>query len=71
MPMEKAIVTFNNPDNNQNIKIFFEYDQETSDLHYNIELDETIDMMKPLDLSGFLAKTLLEFLKQDNTEEQK
>ena len=69
--MEKAIVTFNNPDNNQNIKIFFEYDQEKSDLHYNIELDETIDMMKPLDLSGFLANTLLEFLKQDNAEEQK
>lgn len=69
--MEKAIVTFNNPDKNQSINIFFQYDKETSDLHYDIKMDDTIDMTKPLDLSGFLAKTLLEFLKQDNAEEEK
>lgn len=68
--MEKAQVTFKNPENNKEINIDFIYDKETSFLDYNITISKDYDLKTNLDFVGFLANMFLNSL-QYNTEEEK
>lgn len=61
--IQKAIVTFANPDNDKKIEIKFEYNKETSDLDYNIDMN--YDGKESMDFVGFLANMFLNTLKND------
>lgn len=66
--MEKAIVTFKNPDANKEIVIDFTYDKESSNLDYNITLSDNYSLKDNLDFAGFLANTFLAYLQAQEDE---
>ena len=66
--MEKAIVTFRNPDNEKEIKIDFVWDKSTNDLDYNITFSKDYSMKEELDFNGFLANMFLNCLQADIEE---
>lgn len=63
--MEKAIVTFKNPDTEEVIEITLSYDKENSIVNYNVEQSEEHKDEKPLNFIGFLATMFLNMLKAD------
>lgn len=66
--MEKAIVTFRNPDADKEIIIDFIYDKESSNLDYNITLSDNYSLKDNLDFAGFLANTFLAYLQAKEDE---
>ena len=70
MQMEKAIVTFKNPDNEKEININFTWDKESNDLDYSITFSKNYSLSDNLDFNGFLANMFLKMLESD-TEENK
>ena len=67
--MEKAKVTFKNPENDREINIDFVYDKDTFYLDYNITLSNDYSLTEHLDFNGFLANMFLNML-QSNAEEE-
>lgn len=69
--MEKAIVSFKNPENNKEVIISLEYDKENSNIEYNLNFSDNFSMTDQLDFSGFLAKMFIDSLVNNSTEEKK
>lgn len=69
--MEKAIVSFKNPENNREVIISLEYDKENSNIDYDLKLSDNFNMKDQLDFSGFLAKMFIDSLVNNSTEEKK
>ena len=70
MQMEKAIVTFKNPDNEKEININFTWDKDSNNLDYIITFSKNYSLSDNLDFNGFLANMFLKMLESD-TEENK
>lgn len=68
--MEKAIVTFKNPDNEKEININFTWDKDSNNLDYSITFSKNYSLSDNLDFNGFLANMFLKMLESD-TEENK
>lgn len=69
--MERAKVTFKNPDNDKEINIDFTYDKEKSFLDYNITFSKDYSLTDNLDFNGFLANMFLTMLQSEAEEEIK
>ncbi len=61
--MEKAIVTFKNPETNDSIELNFIYDKENSNLDYTLKLSDGYSLNSNMDLVGFLAHMFLTSLE--------
>lgn len=61
--IQKAIVTFINPENDKKIEIKFEYNKETCDLDYNVDMN--YDGKESMDFVGFLANMFLNTLRTE------
>ena len=71
MQQEKAIVTFKNPETNDQIEISLSYNKETSDLDYDINFGG-YQWESKMDFPMFLAKMFLNSLQvEDNKEDKK
>lgn len=57
--MQNANVTFKDKDTGRKISIDLQYDEETSSLDYNVNLDEEYTAKSNLDFIGFLADMFL------------
>lgn len=57
--MQNANVTFKDRDTGRKISIDLQYDEETSSLDYNVNLDEEYTAKSNLDFIGFLADMFL------------
>ncbi len=57
--MQNANVTFKDKDTGRKISIDLQYDEETSSLDYNVDLDEEYTAKSNLDFIGFLADMFL------------
>lgn len=57
--MQNANVTFKDKDTGRKISIDLQYDEETSSLNYNVNLDEEYTAKSNLDFIGFLADMFL------------
>lgn len=57
--MQNANVTFKDKDAGRKISIDLQYDEETSSLDYNVNLDEEYTAKSNLDFIGFLADMFL------------
>lgn len=68
--MERAIVTFKNPEENREITITLDYNKETSVIDYDLKFSDNYSMTSNLDFSGFLAKMFIESLTTGNKEEE-
>lgn len=65
--MENAIVTFKSKDTDREIKITLQYDKETSNLDYDVNLGSGYSANSPMDFIGFLANMFLNSLQiKDN-----
>ena len=71
MLMEKAIVTFKDPDTNKEININFTWDKESNDLDYTISFSKNYSLSDNLDFNGFLANMFLKMLESSTEEENK
>lgn len=61
--MEKAIVTFLNPETNKQIEINLVYNKETSDLDYDVKFSDETAAKEQMDFTGFLADMFLKSLQ--------
>lgn len=66
--MEKAKVTFKNPENEKEINIDLVYDKDSSFLDYNITFSKDYSLSENLDFNGFLANMFLTMLQNDVDE---
>ena len=61
--MEKAIVTFKNPETNDFVELSFNYDKEKSNIDYTVVLSDGYSLNTNMDLVGFLAHMFLTSLQ--------
>ena len=61
--MEKAIVTFKDPDSDKQIELSFRYTKEDGNLDYDIKLSDGYSLNSELDFIGFLANMFLTSLQ--------
>lgn len=69
--MEKAIVSFLDPETQKEVKITMSYDKENSLIDYNVKLSDNYSASENLGFSSFLAKMFLDSLQTENKEENK
>lgn len=66
--MENAIVTFKSKDTGKEIKVTLQYNKDTSELDYNVDVSTDYSANTPMDFIGFLANMFLNSLQiKDNS----
>lgn len=61
--MENAIVTFKDKDSEKEIRVTLQYDKETSNLDYDVEMSAEYNANTQMDFIGFLANMFLNTLQ--------
>lgn len=63
--LQRAIITFKNPETKEYIDINLCYDKDQGDIDYDVKFSEGYNMTSELDLIGFLAHMFLTSLQNN------